>query len=112
MLLKLTQITKGRRGAASQRRQTKSQSRLFIQTYPHPYAHRDEWRTPDPQPEPKAKPKAPKVEVDSGAECFQAIAANTFSMHTITSSKLLAKLKLNYAGAMMISRDGGGTTGG
>lgn len=33
-------------------------------------------------------------------ECLPAIAANTFSMHTITSSKLLAKLKLNYATAV------------
>lgn len=33
-------------------------------------------------------------------ECLAAIAANTFSMHTITSSKLLAKLKLNYAAAV------------
>lgn len=40
-------------------------------------------------------------------ECLAAIAANTFSMHTITSSKLLAKLKLNYAAAVQ-----GGVAGG
>lgn len=40
-------------------------------------------------------------------ECLAAIAANTFSMHTITSSKLLSKLKLNYAAAVQ-----GGVAGG
>lgn len=44
-------------------------------------------------------------------ECLPAIAANTFSMHTITSSKLLAKLKLNYAtavAAVLCEREKGG----
>jgi len=48
----------------------------------------------DSVPIPGQKP--PKSKSKSGDECFQAIAANTFSMHTITSSKLLVKLKLNY----------------
>lgn len=47
-------------------------------------------------------------------ECLPAIAANTFSMHTITSSKLLAKLKLNYAtavAAVLCEREKGGGGG-
>jgi len=47
----------------------------------------------DSGPIPGQKPPKSK---SGGDECFQAIAANTFSMHTITSSKLLVKLKLNY----------------